>query len=228
MKALKKYQPVLALKPTQFSVGLMEIEYKVAKLHALSAKKRRRLIARTKVPLVISPWGELCVIDRNNYLFTCWHAGITQVRIKVVKDYSHSQLGYVAFWNLMARHHYAYLYDQFGQGPRSPLYLPDDIRGLADDPYRSLAWMVRKEGGFANSDATFCEFRWADLFRRYKLLDRHGRQGFHRALPKAMKIARSQAARDLPGFLGKPRRATGRFVAPQAASGPLATLPRIA
>jgi hypothetical protein len=199
MKALKKYQPVLALKPTQFSVGLMEIEYKVAKLHALSAKKRRRLIARTKVPLVISPWGELCVIDRNNYLFTCWHAGITQVRIKVVKDYSHSQLGYVAFWNLMARHHYAYLYDQFGQGPRSPLYLPDDIRGLADDPYRSLAWFVRKEGGFKNTDENFAEFQWANLFREHRLLERKGKKGILQAIRPALKLARSRKAKGLPG-----------------------------
>jgi hypothetical protein len=46
-----------------------------------------------------------------------------------------------------------YPYCQFGEGPRKPLYLPRDIRGLADDPYRSLAWFVRKAGGFDPSVA---------------------------------------------------------------------------
>lgn len=101
----------------------------------------------------------------------------------------------------MKKEHHCYPYDQFGEGPRSPLYLPIDVRGMADDPYRSLAWMVRKEGGYENSNETFAEFQWADLFRKHRLLESTGRSGFQRALHRAVRLAQSREAKDLPGYI---------------------------
>ena len=234
---IKSYQPTLSLKPTQFSVGLLEVEYKVIRLKRMSAKKLRKTIDATPVPVVISPWGELCVTDHHHFLFACWHAGIRKVRVEVVKDYSKVRLGHEKFWSKMARQHYAYLYDQFGSGPRSPLYLPMDIRGMSDDPYRSLAWMVRKEGGFENCDETFSEFKWADFFRKRELLETHGRKGFSDALARAIRLARSAAAKDLPGFAGgrNVRRKLNdealedsKYVVPHQVKGELASVPLIA
>ena len=111
-------------------------------------------------------------------------------------------MSYYHFWRFMTKKGYAYLYDQFGEGPRHALYLPDDIRGLADDPYRSLAWMVRKEGGYHNSDENFTEFRWANFFRKKKLLDTQGRRGFHLAIQKGLSLAKKSTAKKLPGFIG--------------------------
>ena len=168
---VKKYQPTLSLKPTQFALGLLEVEFKVVEMKAMKAKKLEKLVRESPVPVVVSPWKELCITNRHHFLFACWHAGVRRVRVEVVKDYSRSKLTYHGFWKKLAREKRAYLHDQFGEGPRSPLYLPIDIRGMADDPYRSLAWMVRKEGGFENSDLTFAEFHWADFFRAKRLLD---------------------------------------------------------
>ncbi len=69
----------------------------------------------------------------------------------------------------MLKNRTSYPYCQFGQGPRKEYYLPNDIRGLADDPYRSLAWFVRKAGAFENSEKNFAEFTWANFFRSKKL-----------------------------------------------------------
>ena len=206
---VKKRQPVLSLKPTQFSVGLLEVEFKTAELRTIGKKSLRKRVDKIPIPVVVSPWNELCVVDHHHFLFACWHCGVRKVRIEVVRDFSSNnttrkkQMSYVAFWRKMAKLKYAYLYDQFGQGPRRALYLPMDIRGMADDPYRSLAWMVRKEGGFENSGATFAEFKWADYFRHKGLLDRHGRKGFHSAVRRGLALARSPAARALPGYIGK-------------------------
>jgi hypothetical protein len=200
---IKKYQPTLSLKPTQFAVGLLEIEYKVVEFKKMKKKKLLRLIDETPVPVVISPWKELCVIDHHHFLFACWHANIFKVRIKIVKDFSKDKLSYHQFWQKMTKLNYAYLYDQFGKGPQNALYLPMDVRGMADDPYRSLAWITRKEGGYENSNQTFAEFAWADFFRAHKLLDSQGRRGFHKATSKAVKLATSAGARRLPGFLNK-------------------------
>ncbi len=197
---IKKYQPILALKPSQFAIGFMEVEYKVKELKKLGRQKLLKHIQKTPVPVVISPWGELCVIDHHHFLFACWHAGVNRVCVEVVKDLSNSKLSYLKFWRKMATRNFSYLYDQFGDGPRNPLYLPMDIRGLADDPYRSLAWMVRKEGGYENSDATFSEFQWANFFREKKLLDKQGRKAFHKAIASGLKLAVSPAAKKLPGY----------------------------
>ena len=197
---VEKYQPTLSLKPTQFSIGLLEVEFKVIEFKAMKAKKMAKFVRETPVPVVVSPWKELCITDHHHFVFACWHADVREVRVEVVKDYSRANLSYHRFWRKMARLQLAYLYDQFGEGPRSPLYLPTDIRGMADDPYRSLAWMVRKEGGFENSRETFAEFRWADFFRANRVLDAHGRRGFHAAIKRGLRLARSAKARNLPGF----------------------------
>ncbi|GEM_PF-309480 len=198
---VKKNQPLLSLKPTQFSLGMLEVEFKVLEMKQISQRKLNRLIKHTAIPIVISPWKELCIIDHHHFAFACWHAGITRIRVEVVKDLSSSKLSYHRFWQKMARLNFSHPYDQFGTGPRGALYLPMDIRGMADDPYRSLAWMVRKEGGYNNSDEPFAEFQWADFFRERKLLDVQGRLGFHKAIQRGLRLARSPQARRLPGFM---------------------------
>lgn len=233
---VKKFQPTLSLKPTQFAVGLLEVEYKVAEMKKLKPKKLKELVHDTPVPVVISPWKELCIIDHHHYLFACWHAGVRKVRVEVVKDFSKTKLSYHRFWQKLARLNYAYLYDQFGNGPQKPLYLPLDVRGMADDPYRSLAWMVRKEGAYENSNQTFAEFQWADLFRKKGLLDRQGRSGFHRAVLRGFKVARSAEAKNYPGYIAphkkkkksenelKPK---SKYVPRAQKKGELATVPKL-
>ncbi|MEO7728630.1 MAG: ParB/Srx family N-terminal domain-containing protein [Burkholderiales bacterium] len=226
------YQPTLSLKPTQFSIGMLEVEFKVLEFKKLRAKKLARLIRKTPVPVVVSLWQELCIVDHHHFLFACWHADIRSVKIDIIKDYSKSSLSYHRFWRRMVRQQYAYPYDQFGNGPRSPLYLPLDIRGCADDPYRSLAWMVRKEGGYENSEQSFAEFAWADFFRGKRLLDTQGRRGFHAAVGRGLRLAKSRSASGLPGFCRSTKSVKlaekeiltkSRYVPKEQKKGPLAT-----
>ncbi len=233
---IKKYQPTLSLKPTQFAVGLLEVEYKVIELKKLKKKKLQKLIDATPIPVVISPWKEICIIDHHHFLFACWHADIRKVRVDVVKDFSKNRLSYQQFWRKMGKLHYAYLFDQFGQGPRNPLYLPMDVRGMADDPYRSLAWIARKEGAYENSDKTFAEFAWADFFRDRKLLDTQGRRGFHKATERAVRLAKSKSAQKLPGYLNSKKLAKAlkdkalpksKYIPKAQDRGPLATQVKI-
>lgn len=195
-------QPLLSLKPTQFSIGMLEIEARVKKLVSLSRSDLKKALRKEVIPVIVSPWRELYAIDHHHFLFAAWQAGIHHVRTKVVKDYSRSRLSYVQFWRRLASNDHVHLYDQFGDGPRSPLYLPNDIRGLADDPYRSLAWAVREHKGYENTDVPFAEFLWADFFRKRKLLESEGRNGLKKAIKTSVALARSRAARTLPGYRG--------------------------
>jgi hypothetical protein len=79
-----------------------------------------------------------------------------------------------------------------------------NVRGLADDPYRSLAWAVREAGGFTKVDVPFFEFKWADFFRKRIVIERT-ENGPKKAFEEAMKLARSSEASHLPGFVGAAR-----------------------
>jgi hypothetical protein len=74
------------------------------------------------------------------------------------------------------------------------------VKGLVDDPYRSLAGYVRNAGGYVKTDAVFAEFLWADFFR-HRVRIGPGRAGFEAAVQRAMALAHDPAAGELPGFL---------------------------
>jgi hypothetical protein len=197
---MKKMQKILSLKPTQFAVGMLEVDEKLALALKLSKKQRKDYIKGTEVPVVLSPYGEMYITDHHHFLCVCYHLRVEKVKVKIIADHSGKKMTFQQFWKWMDRQRSVYPYCQFGEGPRQPLYLPKDIRGLADDPYRSLAWFVRKAGAFENSDKNFAEFQWANFFRSKKLLDRGGLWAFPRALVQATKLAQSPEAKHLPGF----------------------------
>lgn len=196
---LSKFK-ILDLKPTQFAVGMLEVDEKIQLARQFSKKELKAYVRDNPVPVVLSPQKELYVVDHHHFLCVCYHVGIKKVYVDVTKDFSKSKMSYVGFWRWMFRNRSAYPYCQFGEGPRKALYLPRDIRGLADDPYRSLAWFVRKAGAFENSDKNFAEFRWANFFRSKRLLDRFGPKGMEKALVKAVHLAQSPEAKGLPGY----------------------------
>ncbi|MBC7397721.1 MAG: hypothetical protein H7333_09790, partial [Bdellovibrionales bacterium] len=103
--------------------------------------------------------------------------------------------------------------------------------------YRSLAWIVRKEGGFEKSDVTFAEFRWAGFFRKKRLLHKHGKDGLHDAVMRAFVLARSRSAKSLPGYID-PKKIEAdavkhlkekktKFIAESQTEGEMATVPNI-
>jgi hypothetical protein len=200
MIPLKHRQKVLNLKPTQFAVGMLEVDEKIAIVRKYNKEQLRDYIDETPIPVIISPQGEVYIIDHHHFLCVCYHVGVKKVRIHVTKDLSKSKMSYTTFWKWMFKNRSAYPFCQFGEGPRKALYLPSDIRGLADDPYRSLAWFVRKAGAFENSDRNYAEFKWANFFRARRLLDQHGLNSMQTALVKAVKLAQSPAAKRLPGY----------------------------
>jgi len=187
------------LKPTQFSVGEFEVE---SKLRELEGNKRRRARALKShvVPVAISPDGEFYVLDHHHFATAALIAGIKRVRIDVRADFSGQRMSRVEFWKTMERKGWLYLFDQFGDGPREPLYLPRDMFGLSDDPYRSLAWMVLEAGGYENEGDYYYSFKWVEFFRRHRLLKGCERCDLKSVLPAAMRLAGSFAARKLPGY----------------------------
>jgi hypothetical protein len=179
---------------------MLEVDEKIQAVGKLSKKKRKRFVRETVVPVIRGHDRQFYVVDHHHFLVVCYHLGISKVRVRVVRDLSGKRATYSKFWKWMRSNRKSYPYCQFGEGPRKELYLPKDIRGLADDPYRSLAWFVRKAGAFKNSEKNFAEFTWANFFRSKKLLDRDGLGGIDRAMLAAVALAQSKEAAKLPGF----------------------------
>src|SRR5208282_3020788 len=136
----------------------------------------------------------------HHHVRACWEAGIDELPIDVKADLAH--LNHEDFWQTMEKAHWAHLLDQFGLGPHPHVLLPDDVRGMADDPFRSLAWALRHSGAYEKNDAPFSEFLWAD-FLRHEIELVPGDEGFAQALKTAHALARDPKARALPGYKGK-------------------------
>lgn len=181
----------LELRPTQFSVGMEEVRLKAEKFRKLGKKELEELLEARAVPIVRDREGASFIVDHHHFTRAAWEAGVEKVCVEVAADFS--RLDEKDFWAAMAEHGFVHLYDQFGEGPHPPSALPDNVRGLADDPYRSLAWAVRREGGWEKTGQPFSDFRWADQFRRRIALGR-GEKAFQAAVAEALKLVRSDGA----------------------------------
>jgi hypothetical protein len=185
------------LRPTQFAVGMFEVEKKIKKLRGFKDKELQEYLDAHPVPVVLCRNGDAHIIDHHHLVRACLEADVEKVLTEVVADFSH--LGDKEFWAEMGRKKWLHLYDQFGNGPHDPTLLPMTVRGLADDQFRSLAWAIREAGGYDKSPEPFCEFKWADFFRKKVKVERT-ELGFKEAVGQALKLASSQEASHLPGF----------------------------
>jgi hypothetical protein len=190
---------VFDLRPTQFAVGMFEVEKKTKKLKSMKAKELEEFLDEHPVPVVLCPDGQAHVIDHHHLVRACWELGIDEVKVHIEADLS--KLSVKDFWDEMNRRKWTHLYDQFGNGPHPHLSLPLNVRGLADDLYRSLAWAIREAGGYEKTPVPFCEFKWADFLRKKVVVER-SEEGFKKALSEALKLAKSPEASHLPGFIG--------------------------
>lgn len=188
-----------ALRPTQLTHGLREVHSKTRFYRSLSGHDLDMAIAEKPVPVVLGPGGSPFAIDHHHVATALWHAGIKTMPAVLVADFS--VLPYHEFWLEMENRRWTYPYDAKGQRG-SFLEMPTHIWDLADDEYRSLAASVRDAGGYEKTTVPLEEFRWADLFR--SILPYPGTdEEFAAAERQALKLAKTQAAAGLPGYLGR-------------------------
>jgi hypothetical protein len=189
------------LRPTQITVGMIEVHDKRDKLESLKKSEQRDLLAAHPMPAVWGPESRLYITDHHHLGRACCEAQVDTAFFLVEEDFS--ALDFAHFWPKMAAARWAHPIDASGQ-PRSFEDIPGHLQKLIDDPYRSLAGYVRDAGGFDKTPTAFAEFLWADFFRP-RIAIGPTRAEFKQCVGVALKLATSPEAAHLPGYKGSPK-----------------------
>jgi hypothetical protein len=191
--------PLEQLRPTQITVGMLQVKHKRKRLRALEKRPCElvEFILENPIRVVLGPAHKAYVIDRHHLGLALIKENFETAPMEIEDDFS--ALSETAFWKKMQARRFVHLEDAAGK--RHPLQsLPKSLKRLDDDPYRSLAGFVRTAGGFHKVPTPYAEFRWADYFRS-RIDEELLRSHFHKALTQAIAMASHEDAANLPGYL---------------------------
>lgn len=186
------------LRPTQLTLGMDDVRRRRAKIVTMTPDDLDAYLLRKAVPHVIGPEGRIYMTDHHHLVRALWEEVRPEAVLGLcVADWS--RLDEASFWRRMDDEALCWPID--ADGNRRPYAaIPDHVRDLTDNPWRTLARRVRGKA-FADLDTPFQEFMWGDYFRSFmsrRLIDTD--VGF--ATDLARKLARLDEAQDLPGWLG--------------------------
>ena len=192
---------VRALRPLQGALGMEEVRAKAEKIAGKPDKEARKLEA-DPIKVVIGPGGGLYITDHHHGADAWRLVGRPMALCRVLPRPPYSTGA--QFWDGLKADSLVRLADANG-APITPGQLPKSLQAMPDDPYRSLAWRLKQAGGFCRSKMAhkeFAEFLWADWLRGRLRLSAALGSSTAAALPSAVALARSPAARSVPGFVG--------------------------
>jgi len=192
---------VRTLRPLQGALGMEEVRDKVEKIASRPKKEWRDLVA-DPIKVIRGPGNALYITDHHHGADAWRLAGHPIALCKI--DSRRTFATEAEFWSGLVRDRLVRLADADGK-PLTPAQLPSSLDVMPDDPYRSLAWLVRKNNGFCRSEMPqkeFAEFLWADWLRKQPQLPPNAvRASAASVLPTALALARSPAAQVMPGYI---------------------------
>ena len=195
--------PILSLRPTQMTVGMIEVKEKCKRLREYwkehkSNKKQGEFLGRHMIPVVLGPGKLHYVVDHHHLARALHEEDVEDILVTMIADLTMVEKD--AFWGVLDNHKWVFPYDAKGERHHFK-DIPKTVADLKDDPYRSLAGELRRVGGFAKDTTPFSEFLWADFLRR-KMSRKSVEDNFAKAIEKALGLAKSKDAVYLPGWCG--------------------------
>jgi hypothetical protein len=181
---------IAKLRPTQYSVGKEEIRRKTAFIKEIKANKKKlaAYLKKKTAPVILGPNGDMYLVDHHHTALAFLRAGVNKMLVQVIADFSH--FSREEFWNHAASQGWARLVNRNGKPIQwHQLDRIKRLKKLKDDPYRSLAGMLRDAGGFKKTDQPYMEFKWAD-FLRDKIATPGEKISWYEALEQALQIAK--------------------------------------
>lgn len=189
---------ILNLRPTQMTVGLIEVRRKRDLWKTKTDADLERFLSSHMAPTILGPGNEHYLIDNHHLARALFEEGVKSIFVAVVADLTRLPLDH--FWTMMDFKGWTHPYDEVGRR-RAYSDLPSSVKKMADDPYRSLAGELRNYGGFAKDSTPFAEFLWAD-FLRPRIKAKAIAADFEGTLAEALTLAKSPEAAYLPGWSG--------------------------
>jgi hypothetical protein len=189
---------VKLLRPTQIAVGKHLVKMKRKELRSLERKPQELVdsILSHPIRVVIGPRAAAYIIDHHHLGCALLKEGFLTAPVAIEADFS--ALTQAAFWRDMEKHAWVHPFDGHGR-PHPVKDIPMVLEEMEDDPYRSLAGLVRRNGGFQKTLAPYSEFLWANYFRPLIRL-KSPKPDFDSALKKALVLCAKPEAQQLPGF----------------------------
>jgi hypothetical protein len=191
-----KWKPALSVRPLQANAGMIEVAGKMRELQSMPPQQLIKFLLKKPIPVAGRKKKDKkkdFQYDHHHELLATWKAGIEVAPVAVGETVKSN------FWRQMKKEKKVWLHDASGE-KISHRDLPGDIRGLGDDPYRSLSGKVRDLGGYSKTGEPFAEFHWALFFRKH--LKARPDQNFDQAVKEAMVLAKDPRAKSLPGYIG--------------------------
>ncbi len=210
------------LRPLQGAVGLGEVAKKMRDILDDPTGEKAAL-DKDPIKVVRGVGQNFFIVDHHHGALAWLKAGHTLGTRKYMAAIWTGEPA--KFWTKVTIDHLARMQDKDGV-PIAPASLPATLDTMPDDPYRTLAWMLRKADGYCRglmkpAPPPFAEFRWADWMRfQYGLtadkvkeaadlwlLKKKDRDAAKVAKQQALLavvvgLAKTAAAKDLPGYRG--------------------------
>ena len=189
---------ISALRPTQITVGMREVELKRKTWRDRTSKKDRQFLGRHMIPGVLGPKRRFYVVDHHHLALALQEEGVKDLLVTTLADLHRLDLS--EFWATMDSRGWVHPFDDRGRR-RDYKSIPKSLNEMVDDPFRSLAGELRRIGGFSKETIPFSEFLWADFLRR-RIKRKLVESDFEKAIRKALQLAKSSEADFLPGWCG--------------------------
>jgi hypothetical protein len=157
---------ILELHPTQIAVGFEQVDEKIHKMKKMRKSELDEYIKDHVVPVVRGYDDKLFLIDHHHFCCAALQLGIEKAFIDIVDDLS--ELSYNDFWNHMLKNGKIWPFNENGEEIELFSFikhLPNNVKGLKDDPYRSMAGILRKQGVYDKDWTPFSEFHVANTLR---------------------------------------------------------------
>lgn len=186
--------------PTQFAVGELEVNAKVKKFKKMSASEISQYASEHQGLVVIGPGNTLYLADGHHIAAALLKVNKETMPVEVAANLS--TLSETDFEKNMLANHWTWLLDENGKSGKTFSQLPTHVADLGNNLYRSLAWLVRKAGGYSKTSELWTDFLWSEYFRAHiTIADKD--TDMEKATKEALKIVHSPDAKDLPGYTAK-------------------------
>ncbi len=202
------------LAPTQATIGGFEVTLKADRFKLMSRSAidgyLREKRDKGKPAMVVKGLHRYFVVDGHHTL----SAILTATEPRELDLALRADLSDISdeerFWARMAEEGFMH-----GRGlgkPVSPHDFPDRLLHLVDDPFRSIAWLIRKMGAFDDLKQPYQEFRIADFLREHMVFEPVAYHEYETACLRAFELMRSETAMNwaeehsLPGFKAHAKR----------------------